>query len=333
MFEQLLANNAKSTLATAISSSSTASLVLQTGHGARFPTVQSGDFFNVTLDDGTNVEICRCIAISGDTLTVLRGVEGTTAQSSFAITVTRVELRMTADVMRQYALRRRGDIKEIRPNLNAITWTAIGLAVPTAVNTLVAAALTNSSYREQQERIRMTNANSANDGFSLRVANRTVCGQKGYRWTSRFGFAIVPNSSHFFIGLTTSTGAMGPLFPPSSLTNAIAIGWDNAGSLQGTFLNIYAVNSNASTLTKLTLSSYFNVNTQAWYEFELYNQPGAARVDYTVRRLDVSSIPDVTSYFASGIPDSSLWLSPQMCGASMVTSAMAVEVGPMWWVG
>lgn len=333
MLEQLLANNAKSTLSVAISSNSQASLTLQTGHGARFPAVQAGDFFNVTLDDGTNVEICRCVGIAGDVLTVLRGMEGTTAQSAFAITVTRVELRLTADSVLNLVFRRQMDTKWIRPASGVNSWQVGGLTLPTVVNSQVAGALTNSSTREQNERIRLVSANSAtaSDGSSWRIAQKIVSGQKGYRASVRFGVAFVPNSSHLFIGLINTTGVLAQPFPPSSLQNGIAIGWDNAGSLQGTFLNLYVANS-AGPATKLALSSYFNVNTTAWYEAEFYQMEGRARIDYTVRRLDVSTIPDVTSYFTANIPDNSLWLSPFVHGTTMVTSALAVELGPWQFV-
>lgn len=95
---QLFANNAKTTLLTAIASSGTTSVVVASGKGALFPNPSSPDFFLVTLDDGTNVEICKCTARSTDTLTVVRGQEGTTAQSSFA-GGTKVESRATKETL------------------------------------------------------------------------------------------------------------------------------------------------------------------------------------------------------------------------------------------
>lgn len=93
---QLFANNAISTLSAAITTSGQTSIVLQTGHGARFPSPTAGSPFFLTLDDGTNVEICKCTARSTDTLTIARAQESTTAQSAFAATATKVELRLTA---------------------------------------------------------------------------------------------------------------------------------------------------------------------------------------------------------------------------------------------
>ena len=81
--QELFANNAISTLASSINSSVT-SLTLATGTGALFPSISGSQFFRVSLTDAltrSNHEIMFCTAISGDTLTVTRGQEGTIAQS------------------------------------------------------------------------------------------------------------------------------------------------------------------------------------------------------------------------------------------------------------
>jgi len=81
---QLYANNAKTTLASAITSTQT-SITVAPGTGALFPTPVSGtSVFTLTLvsaASSSTYEICLCTARSGDTLTVVRGQEGTTAQS------------------------------------------------------------------------------------------------------------------------------------------------------------------------------------------------------------------------------------------------------------
>lgn len=89
-----LANNASSTLATAISASDTG-IVLATGTGSRFPVLATGDYFYATIVStaGTR-EIVKATARVGDTLTIVRAQEGTTA-ASFA-TGAQFELRITA---------------------------------------------------------------------------------------------------------------------------------------------------------------------------------------------------------------------------------------------
>jgi len=80
---QLFANNATGYLGASISSSAT-SITLQSGQGGLFPSPTGGDYFLITMFDGSStIEICKCTARSTDTLTVVRGQEGTTA-SAFA---------------------------------------------------------------------------------------------------------------------------------------------------------------------------------------------------------------------------------------------------------
>ena len=87
-------NNGHSTLAASISTSDT-SITVASGHGARFPSLSSGEYFYATLiDSSNNLEIVKCTARSSDVLTVTRAQESTTARA-YAIG-DRIELRVTA---------------------------------------------------------------------------------------------------------------------------------------------------------------------------------------------------------------------------------------------
>lgn len=89
-----LSNNANATLAASITSSST-SITVTSGQGARFPTLSAGDYFYATLiDTSNNLEIVKCTARSTDVLTVTRAQESTTARAYSA--GDRIELRLTA---------------------------------------------------------------------------------------------------------------------------------------------------------------------------------------------------------------------------------------------
>ena len=79
----LFSNNAQTTLAESLTSTAT-NLTVASGKGALFPTPADGNLFAVTLTSATNpdeVEICHCSAVNSDTLTILRGQDGTTAQT------------------------------------------------------------------------------------------------------------------------------------------------------------------------------------------------------------------------------------------------------------
>ena len=87
-------NNAFGTLSAAINTTAT-TITLDSGQGARFPTLGASDYFFGTLvDTSNNLEIVKVTARSTDSLTVVRGQDGTTALS-FAIG-DRFELRPVA---------------------------------------------------------------------------------------------------------------------------------------------------------------------------------------------------------------------------------------------
>ncbi len=87
-------NNANTTLSAAINSSATSIAVVD---GSLLPSLSAGETFLCTIDDDTNLEIVKVTARSGNTLTVVRAQEGTTA-AAFGSTVS-IEARLTAGVM------------------------------------------------------------------------------------------------------------------------------------------------------------------------------------------------------------------------------------------
>lgn len=89
-----ISNNAFGTLSAAINTSAT-TVTLDSGQGARFPTLGSGDYFFGTLvDTNNNLEIVKVTARSSDSLTVVRGQDGTSG-TAFSIG-DRFELRPVA---------------------------------------------------------------------------------------------------------------------------------------------------------------------------------------------------------------------------------------------
>lgn len=94
----LYKNNAASILASGISDVAT-SLTVSTGDGDLFPAISGSDVFFVTLKSrvGTNMEIVKVTARSGDTLTIERGQEDTTAHAF--LSDDKVELLITAGIL------------------------------------------------------------------------------------------------------------------------------------------------------------------------------------------------------------------------------------------
>tara|TARA_R110002012_G_scaffold83360_3_gene209815 strand:- start:582 stop:1616 length:1035 start_codon:yes stop_codon:yes gene_type:complete len=87
-------NNGHSTLASSLTNSAT-SITVASGHGARFPSLSSGEYFYATLiDSSNNLEIVKVTARSSDVLTATRAQESTTGIAFAA--GDRIELRVTA---------------------------------------------------------------------------------------------------------------------------------------------------------------------------------------------------------------------------------------------
>jgi hypothetical protein len=77
----LFKNNVTAALAASISSSTT-TIVVASGQGSRFPSVPSGSYFYATLyDAGNNIEIVKVTNRATDTLTVVRGQDGTSSRA------------------------------------------------------------------------------------------------------------------------------------------------------------------------------------------------------------------------------------------------------------
>lgn len=322
MPQQIFQNNSKSTLSVAVSSNSQASLTLQTGDGAKFPSPLAPNYSMITLDDGTNIEVCKLISRSADVLTVLRGYEGTTAQASFA-TGTKVELRLTADGADWIGEKTNFTPSIIRAANGVGSYQMFGMAAPTIVGSTVAATMNNSSWREQQNRVGVTFGNSAGT-MEVRVAQPLCSGQAGFRFSTRFGFKTTPTSAHFMVGLVNTTGQLTSIYSPSSVLNGVWLGFVNSGI--GSNLSIWRCDS-AAGATQLDLGSNFTANSLAWYQFDLTVAPGDTTWYYRVRRLDISSVADASSLFTTKLPANSLWLSPYIKGVSLTTAANAFEHG------
>ena len=99
-------NNGTSTLASSLATGAL-SLQVASGHGSRFPQpsdLTDGHFYATLEDSSGNIEIVKVTARSSDTMTIERQQEGTTSPSSFPDTTTRVELRVTANLVAEWLL-------------------------------------------------------------------------------------------------------------------------------------------------------------------------------------------------------------------------------------
>jgi hypothetical protein len=123
-------NNASCRLGEDVSIGET-SIQLESGMGARFPTLAVGEIFTLTVENlqtGAR-EIMYATARSGDVVTVERGKEGTADQEWINTTSVIVQNRVTADTLEYLAatagtsLNDLGDVDAPNPNVgDALVW-------------------------------------------------------------------------------------------------------------------------------------------------------------------------------------------------------------------
>ncbi len=95
-------NNANGTLASAIAAGDT-TVNLTAGHGNRFPTVNASEneyFFATLIDTSGNLEVVKVTARVTDSLTVVRGQDGTSAIAFAASDI--IELRPTSGALDRF---------------------------------------------------------------------------------------------------------------------------------------------------------------------------------------------------------------------------------------
>lgn len=207
----LFANNATSALRVGVTPLDV-TLQLTVGHGARFPTVSAGDSFFVTLIDASgNLEIVECTARAGDSLTVVRARDGTSAKPFPAGST--ADHRPVAEVFRRMS------VEAQRGVANGVAPLDANSKLPVA--NLPAAALTAATGDARY--VRNANANAANGYLQLDAS-------------AKVPFALLPTEL-----LTQAEGDS--LYLKSSLSGATG-GWaplDATGKIPASYIPAAAV--------------------------------------------------------------------------------------------
>ncbi len=147
-------NNATGVLASNLASGAT-SLTLQTGQGARFPTITGTNYFWATLVDASNnIEIVKCTAhsASSDTFTITRAQQDTTAKAYLA--GDRFEMRVTREHFNEKVSKSGDTMTGALTNNVGVYSNATSNASPTKDETL----LVNSDFIYKQTRLRVDTA-------------------------------------------------------------------------------------------------------------------------------------------------------------------------------
>jgi hypothetical protein len=157
-------NNASATLASAIVSGST-TITLASGQGALFPTLSGSAFFYGTLvDSSNNIEIVKCTARTGDSLTVTRAQGGSSARAFSA--GDKLELRVVAGALDEF-FQRDGSVVPVA-NLPMAGYKLTGAAQGTASGEPVTAERTITAGTG------MTGGGNLTADRTIALANTTV---------------------------------------------------------------------------------------------------------------------------------------------------------------
>ena len=170
-------NNAKTTLSSGITSSATSIAVVD---ASAWPTLGSGDHTLCTLaeaGDADALEIVKVTAISGNTLTVVRAQEGTTARS-FS-TADKAELRITA-----------GIIEEAFSYAETDTLDAVTGRGATTTNAVTVGNLTSTGIDDNASATVMTVAGGSSGNNSIIQSVNSNYGSGFYGSSANFGFEI-----------------------------------------------------------------------------------------------------------------------------------------------
>lgn len=103
----LFTNDASALLSASINDTDT-TIALETGFGALFPNPTGSQYFMAALQNAAgDLELVQVTARATDSLTVVRGQEGTTAQA-WTLGVTRCELRLTKETAEEFVQKNGG---------------------------------------------------------------------------------------------------------------------------------------------------------------------------------------------------------------------------------
>ena len=233
---QAFSNNIRTELAAAITSSATTVVVMDT---AGMPTLNAGDTFKITVENGnkTAVEIMVVTGVVGNTLTVVRGQEGTVASAFDALSV--VEMRLTA-----------GWVNQTEAKLSTIeTGAQVNTVTPTNAVGLTNKTLDDISNNVGANRVHYKVKNMT--GSTL--ANGTVVKVAGYE-AGEETIRVAPTTSTGDVAIGIVHGSIAQGDVGLVVNTGVATGVNTTGYTTGSML--YQNGSGGLTHTKPTTGTY-----------------------------------------------------------------------------
>ena len=193
----LFSNNASTTLSAGVGNSATSITVAD---GSVFPSISGSDYFYLTLEvnsDPTLKEIVKCTARSGNTLTITRGQDGTSART-FS-NGDKCELRLTAAGLNDVATQADTDTTYTAGSGLSLTGTEFANTAPDQTVALTGAGATSISGTYPNFTITSTDTNTDTDTTYTAGTGITLTGTE-----FSIGQSVATTDSPTFAGLTTT---------------------------------------------------------------------------------------------------------------------------------
>jgi hypothetical protein len=227
----------------------------------------------------------------------------------------------------------RGKVRRAQAVGGGTTLSIDGFAASVVTGTATARSPASTRYFTQVGRLGYVSAATAGSSSGLLPVNvlqvwrGNAAGLGGFFAVMNFGIsdAAAVADARLFVGLQASTAVIGNV-NPSTLTNLIGVGCDNAE----TVLSIMT-NDNAGTATKTSLGANFPANSLStdWYELALYAPPNGGNIDYRVTRLNTGDV--ATGSITTDLPVNTQFLGLQLWRNNGATAlAVGIDVGQVY---
>jgi hypothetical protein len=239
-------NNASGTIASSINSTTT-TIVLTSGQGSLFPALGANDYFFATLvDSSNNLEIVKVTARSTDTMTVVRGQDGTSGRSYTA--GDRFELRPVAASFNSF-----GEDLLTKAPIESPTFTGIPAGPTAAPGTNTTQFATTAFVQDVAGNLGTMSSQNANN---VNISGGVVAGITDLAVVDGGTGASTAAGARTNLGLVIGTDVLAPTGGGASGTWGISITGNAATATSATTAN--NVNGVGQTWQNLTGSRAFN---------------------------------------------------------------------------
>jgi hypothetical protein len=299
------ANNGITTLDANISDTATTATVV---NGAVFGSPSASNEMTAVIRQGATRELVHITNVSGNTLTLVRAREGTTAQAftSGATIANVITKQFTDEVDGLVSAVGAGILPTSLANIRTAQGGATGVntigQAATTSGTITARTSAGTSLFASRNRQGMVSAASAAAVTRITMANQLfntatpANGDAVAMWVA-FGIsdAVFSADAGMFVGFHSFNGDLGALSTSDEFVGIVCNPGDSNFSLTS--------NNGTAPITTTTLGANFPANTTGvdWYEFSLWKPAGVAGWRYRLLRVNTGHV--AAGVLTSDIPD------------------------------